>query len=76
MMSEHAGQRERGYALDAILSEQAAAERYRQRQQHARSGRSGIGERARPLEFDESGFPIARRNSSLFRRVARLINPT
>lgn len=48
---------------------------YWQKQRRARSGRAGAADRPHPLEFDESGFPIAQRNSSFVQRVARLLNP-
>jgi hypothetical protein len=31
-------------------------------------------DRARPLEFDRNGFPVAQRNHSFVTRVARLLN--
>ncbi len=74
-MNDQVRQRELGRALHLALSEQLGAERYRQRQWQARSGRAGIARGALPLEFDESGFPIAERNSGLVKRVARLLNP-
>ena len=74
-MSEQVRQIELSRALRLVLTEQDGAERYRQRQREARSGRAGIAGRTRPLEFDESGFPIAERNSDLVHRVARLLNP-
>lgn len=74
-MSDQVRQREVGRALHLALSEQHGAARYRQRQWEARSGRAGIARGARSLEFDESGFPIVERNSSLVKRVARLLNP-
>ena len=76
----------RGAAMDAtqrtpargsdkdIVAERKRAE-YWQRQRRVRSGRAGTADRPRPLEFDESGFPIAQRNSSFVQRVARLLNP-
>ena len=30
--------------------------------------------RARPLEFDRNGFPVAQRNPTFVTRVARLLN--
>lgn len=55
--------------------ERAAAERYQQRQRQATSGRAGAGDHARPLEFDESGFPVAQPNSTFLARVTRLLSP-
>jgi hypothetical protein len=61
-------------AVEAILDDQAGAEKYRQAQREATSGnRDADG--ARPLEFDESGFPIPQRRTSFVERVARLLNP-
>ena len=74
-MSTQTRQRELGLALHAVSVEQHRAERYRQRQRQARSGRIRAADGTRPLQFDESGFPIAERNSSFIRRVARLLNP-
>ena len=54
--------------ISAALSEQAAQERYRRVQRRP----SPIG-RPRPLEFDESGFPLPPPTAKLVRRVARLL---
>ena len=62
-MSEFARQREL-----------ARAERYRQKQRRAKRGRRA-GEGGRAPEFDESGYPVTRGNSSFVRRVARLLKP-
>jgi hypothetical protein len=67
-MTRYAGQR-------GLRSDEVAAERHRLKQRRARSGQASQDDRARPLEFDESGFPVAQHNSSLSRRVARLLNP-
>jgi hypothetical protein len=75
-MSEQARRRELRNALAAVLNEPAGAERYRQRQRQARMGRRGVDDRPRPLEFDESGFPIRQRNPSFAVRVARLLGPS
>ena len=75
-MSGQARRREYDNALQAILSEQAGAERYRHRQLQARRGSRRSADRDRPMEFDESGFPIPqRRNSSFVQRVAELLKP-
>ena len=74
-MSDRARERRLRNASSAALSEQARAERYRQKQWLARRGRAGADDRGRALEFDESGYPVARSNSSLVRRVARLLKP-
>jgi hypothetical protein len=68
--------REFDRSLERALSERAGAERYRQRQRQARRGREGAGDYARPLEFDESGFPVAQRNSTFLARVTRLLTPS
>jgi hypothetical protein len=58
-------------AVEAALLEQAGAARYR----HARMGARPRTEGARPLEFDESGFPIPQRNPGLVQRIGRLLSP-
>jgi hypothetical protein len=75
-MSEQAQRRELRDALAAALNEPAGAARYRQRQRQARKGRPDGEDRPRPLEFDESGFPIRQRNPSFAARVARLLTPS
>jgi hypothetical protein len=52
-------------ALNAYLREQARAASYRRYD----------GERAHPLQFDESGFPIRQDGASMVKRVARLLKP-
>jgi hypothetical protein len=69
----HPPQRELGDVLALVLQEQAGSERYRRRQAQVRRGRTEPLDRARPLEFDESGFPIAQRTPSFVTRVARLM---
>jgi hypothetical protein len=73
-MNGQARQRELGDALAVVLQEQAGAERYRRRQRQLRRGRTETLDRARPLEFDENGFPVAQRTASFITRVARLLN--
>jgi hypothetical protein len=73
-MNGQARQRELGDALAVVLQEQAGAERYRRRQRQLRRGRTETLDRPRPLEFDENGFPFARRTPSFITRVARLLN--
>jgi hypothetical protein len=53
---------------------QSGAERYVHRQRALRRGRDPA-EAPHPLEYDESGFPLAQRNSSFVERVTRLLNP-
>jgi hypothetical protein len=52
----------------------SGAERYVHRQRAVRRGRDPA-EAPHPLEYDESGFPLAQRNSSFVERVTRLLNP-
>jgi hypothetical protein len=72
-MTEQLGQQELRDGVDAALSEQARGERYRRYQLEARSGRAAT-DGARPLEFDESGFPVRQGNPSFVNRVARLLS--
>jgi hypothetical protein len=72
-MSDQAREREFDRSLERTLTERAAAERYRQRQAGMR--RAGAEEHPRPLEFDESGFPVRQRNSTFLARVTRLLSP-
>jgi hypothetical protein len=74
-MSEQVSQRELGDALAAVLNEPAGAERYRRLQWEARRGGPEAGDRPRPLEFDESGFPIRQQNPGFASRLARLLSP-
>lgn len=75
-MSDQARQRELFDAVaERALREQLGAERYRRRQLERTSGSSHGSEGARPMEFDESGFPISQPNSSFVMRVARLLSP-
>ncbi len=74
-MSNEARQRELRVAVERALREQLGAERYRRHQLEMTSGRARSTEGARPIEFDESGFPLPQHNSSFVQRVARLLNP-
>jgi hypothetical protein len=74
-MSEQVRRQVLGDALAAVFSEPAGAERYRSLQRETRRGRPEAGGRPRPLEFDESGFPIRQRNPSFAGRVTRLLSP-
>jgi hypothetical protein len=71
-MSNQARQRELRDAVERALSEQLGAERYRRRQLEVTSGRARTTEGARPMEFDESGFPLPQRNRSFVQRVAQV----
>ena len=73
-MNGHVRQRDWGDALAVVLQEQTGRERYRRRQLQVRRGRTETQDRPRPLEFDESGFPIAQRTPSFVTRVARLLS--
>lgn len=60
--------------LNVLFGEPEGAQRYRERQRQARSGRMVTApRRPRPLEFDESGFPVVKRNSSFVSLVGRLL---
>lgn len=61
--------------LDGLLYEQAGYVRYRRAQWEATRGRPRRASSAGPLQFDESGFPIAQRAPSFTDRVARLLRP-
>jgi hypothetical protein len=61
----HVRQREWTDALAVLVNEQTGRERYRRRQLQVRRARTETQDRPRPLEFDESRFPIAQRISKL-----------
>lgn len=67
-MSEQARQRALDSALQAALLEQVGALRYWQKQERARRGVGAAG-RPHPLRFDESGFPIKQRSTTLAQRL-------
>ena len=67
-MSDQARQRALDSVLQAALLEQVGALRYRQKQEQARRG---AADQPHPLRFDESGFPIKQRNSTLAQRLSR-----
>jgi hypothetical protein len=50
-----------------------SGERHLRSLRQVRSGGSTAMEFSRPLEFDESGFPILQRPSTFVQRVARLL---
>lgn len=68
-------QRELGDSLELAQTELAGAERYRRSQWQAKSGRTEPWDGPRPLEFDESGFPIPQHSPGFVKRVARLLGP-
>ena len=72
-MSDQARQRMLRDALKVAL-ERATVERYERRQRQARSGRAAARDAARPLKFDEGGFPVRQRNSTFLARVGRLLS--
>jgi hypothetical protein len=61
-------------AVEAALDE-SNGERYQLRQREM-TRRRAPESRARPLEFDENGFPIPQPVSGFVQRVGRLINGT
>ncbi len=67
--------RERAYGGGAARVG-GAHQRYRHSQRQARRGGAQRVDRPRPLEFDESGFPIPQTGPSFLERVARLLNPS
>jgi hypothetical protein len=72
-MSDQARRRELADALAAVLHQEAGAERYQRSQKQMRRASTDAVDPARPLEFDESGFPIAQSSPSFTARVARLL---
>jgi hypothetical protein len=73
-MIDQAQQREVDHVIAAALREQADAEKYRRHQRRARAGGAGASDGARPLEFDESGFPVPQRTPGFVQRVTRLLS--
>ena len=75
-MGEQARPRQPGAVLHAVSNEQWSAERgeRRNRRGRVRSRGPGAADRAHPLEFDKSGFPVAQRSASFGERVDRLLN--
>jgi hypothetical protein len=75
-MTDQSRQRGLRQATAAAVSERAGAESQRQQKQVGRwETEAETVSRARPLEFDANGFPVAQRNPSLAARVARLLHP-
>jgi hypothetical protein len=73
-MNRHSWQRDLDDAFAVVRREQAGAARYRRRQAQVRRGRLDTADRPRPLEFDETGSPVAERSPGLVSRVARLLS--
>jgi hypothetical protein len=71
--TDHARRRKLGHAMAAGVSDRAGTRRERS-QRVADIEAETVG-RARPLESDANGFPVAQRNPSFVSRVARLVNP-
>jgi hypothetical protein len=73
-MTDHARRRKLGHAMAAGVSDRADTEREQRAQTEVADTEPKTVGRARPLEFDANGFPVAQRNPSLVSRVARLLN--
>jgi hypothetical protein len=71
-MAEQVRQHELAGAREDAQREMAGAERYAPFPGLAGNGRVEAVDRPGPLEFDESGFPIAQRTPRFTERVARL----
>jgi hypothetical protein len=56
-------------AMESYLREEARAASYRR--SHPENGGA---DRAHPLQFDESGFPIRQAGPGIARRIGRLLN--
>ncbi|HEX2232298.1 MAG TPA: hypothetical protein VHG69_02920 [Thermoleophilaceae bacterium] len=61
-------------AVDDALNASERADRYQQRQREIRRGRGRANDGPRPLEFDESGFPIPQPIPGFMQRIGRLIH--
>ena len=61
-------------SVERALAENAARQQYEQRLREIRRGPRRSEERPRPLEFDESGFPIPQPAGGFVQRVGRLLN--
>jgi hypothetical protein len=65
--------RQRRNAVERALKEQEGAARYQLRQREVRRGRDAAVNGARPLEFDEGGFPIPQALPRFVQRIGRLL---
>jgi hypothetical protein len=74
-LTSHRDAVELGNGRRRAEGDRASVERYLRSRIQARTGRPERGDRPRPLEFDESGFPIAQRSPKFVDRVARLLRP-
>jgi hypothetical protein len=75
-MSQQAQTRNTRAGMRRAQGRVRSMERYRRSQGLARNGTRDAAGRAHPLEFDESGFPIAQSRPSFVERVARLLSPS
>ena len=73
-MTGQARQHELVGALEAALSEQTGAERYRALAAAGEAREARRVDRPRPIEFDRNGLPVAQRSQSFVTRVARLLS--
>jgi hypothetical protein len=73
-MAQQTWQRKLGFALEAAVPDRRDAEQNGGARRRVKPGRATDPDRAHPLEFDESGFPIPQDNPSFAARVARLLN--
>ena len=71
-MAEQARQHDLADARGDAQREMTGAERHAPLHELAGNGRVEAVDRPGPLEFDESGFPIAQRTPRFAERVARL----
>jgi hypothetical protein len=74
-MTDYARRRKLGHAMAAGVRARGATEREQRAQTEMADTEPKTVDRARPLEFDANGFPVAQRKPSFASRVARLLNP-
>jgi hypothetical protein len=72
-MAEQARPRQPSAALHAVSNEPWGTERGGRRDGRRQLRSRSAADRAHPLEFDESGFPVAQRRASFGERVDRLL---
>jgi hypothetical protein len=75
-MADQSQQRQFRNVVEEFLAREAGYAAYRSSQRDALRGRGNDPQRSRPLEFDESGFPLPQDRPGFARRVARLLNPS
>ena len=73
-MANQAQMRELRAAVETALADWESAQGYLRSQRDALNGNRERAGHARPLEFDESGFPIAQKSPGFFQRVRRLVS--